>query len=64
MYPRVPWELVADPSGSAGHTLQPTELYHQQHSSNDGRLRPKQNYQWPSEQCVNAGVVTGPRIPT
>jgi hypothetical protein len=27
MYPRIPWELVADPSGSAEHTLGSTDLY-------------------------------------
>jgi len=44
MYPRIPWKLVADLSGSTGHTLQTTGLYHQQQSRNDGRPRPKQTY--------------------
>jgi hypothetical protein len=29
MYPRIPWELVADPLGSAEHTLGTTALEHQ-----------------------------------
>jgi len=28
MYPRIPWELVADPLGSAEHTLGSTALRH------------------------------------
>jgi len=27
MYPRIPWELVMDPLGSAEHTLGPTGLW-------------------------------------
>jgi len=29
MYPRIPWELVADPLGSVEHTLGTTALEHQ-----------------------------------
>jgi hypothetical protein len=32
MYPRIPWELVADPLGSAEHTLGTTALEHQHYT--------------------------------